>query len=165
MSQFTLMALRAMATNPDISGNAMRIQGISDMVEEYLGVNRDIFRREFVKTHAIRDGALLMWQKKQYIVAQQYNENDSDENYEKLTEVDMYYIDLYDLYHDKYSIGTFEQHVNKLTFVQDDNVILQTMVDIDTENEDEYWQDEYDYYMNDTSDANIKDLYNHDRFL
>lgn len=159
MSQFTLMALRAVAQNRNGSGNAMSIQGIRDMVEEFLGVNRDIFRREFVKTHAIRDGALLMWQKRQRMVAQQYSDDDSDENYERLTEVDMFYIDLYDLYNDKYSIGTFEQHINKLLFVQDDNVILQTVVDIDEAKMDEYWNDEYDEYMNDTSDYDPTDLY------
>jgi hypothetical protein len=161
MSQFTLMALRAVAQNHNGSGKAMGIQGIRDMVEEFLGVNRDIFRREFVKTSAIRDGALLMWQKKQRIVAQQYSDDDSDENYVKLTDVDMYYIiDLYDLYNDKNrTVCTFEQHINKLVFVQDDNVILQTVVDIDSAKDEEQWEEYYDEYMNDTSDYNPKDLY------
>lgn len=170
MSNFTLMAFRAMSANPDISGNAMQIQGISDMVEEYLGVNRDIFRKEFVKTNAIRDGALRMWQKRQRAVAQQYMADDTESNYEKLTEVDMYYIDLYDLYHDKFNIGSFEKHINNLLFVQDEFNHHFHIKDIILDHLDSakhaFWKDEEDYHMNyDMSDASPEDLYNCDKYM
>ena len=113
MNEYTLMALRAVANGQGKSGKAIAIQGICDMVEEYLGVNRDIFRRELVKSRAILDGALLMWQKKQKKVAQQYL--DDDVSYEDLTDMDLHYIDLYYLYPE--NTETLNSHINNMTFV------------------------------------------------
>ena len=117
MDEYTLMALRAVANNPGSSGKAFGIQGICDMVEEYLGVNRDIFRRELVKSRAILDGALLMWQKKQNRVAQQYL--DDEVTYEELTDMDLYYIDLYYLY--PTPTKTLDEHINNMAFIEDVN--------------------------------------------
>lgn len=108
------MSLRAMVNNQGVSGKAMAIQGICDMVEEYLGVYRDIFRREFVKSSAILDGALLMWQKKQKKVAQLYLDNEV--TFEDVTEMDLHYIDLYYLYPEP-AKKTLNQHMNDMTFV------------------------------------------------
>ena len=113
MDEYTLMALRAVAHSQGKSGKAIAIQGICDMVEEYLGVNRDIFRRELVKNRSILDGALLMWQKKQKKTAQQFL--DDDVTYEELTNMDLHYIDLYCLYPE--NRGSWNDHINKMTFV------------------------------------------------
>ena len=108
------MSLRAMVNNRGVSGKAIAIQGICDMVEEYLGVHRDIFRRELVKSRAILDGALLMWQKKQNKVAQQYL--DDEVTYDEVTEMDLHYVDLYYLYPEP-AKKTLNQHMNEMTFV------------------------------------------------
>ena len=61
MSKDTIMALKEMMNHRGVAGKVMAIQGISDMVEEeYVGVHRDIFRRELVESGAIKRGALLM---------------------------------------------------------------------------------------------------------
>ena len=60
MSKDTIMALKEMMNHRGVAGKVMAIQGISDMVEEYVGVHRDIFRRELVQSGAIKHGALLM---------------------------------------------------------------------------------------------------------
>jgi hypothetical protein len=114
MDEYTLKALRTLANQPGKPGKALGIQGICDMVEEYLGVNRDIFRRELVKSRAILDGALLMWQKKQNKVAEQYLNDEV--TYEELTDMDLYYIDLYYLY--PTPTKTFDQHVNAMHFTE-----------------------------------------------
>ena len=114
MDRYTLMSLRAIVNNQGVSGKAIAIQGICDMVEEYLGVHRDIFRRELVKSRAILDGALLMWQKKQNKVAQQYL--DDEVTYEEVTEMDLHYVDLYYLYPEP-AKKTLNQHMNEMTFV------------------------------------------------
>ena len=108
------MSLRAMVNNRGVSGKAIAIQCICDMVEEYLGVHRDIFRRELVKSRAILDGALLMWQKKQNKVAQQYL--DDEVTYDEVTEMDLHYVDLYYLYPEP-AKKTLNQHMNEMTFV------------------------------------------------
>ena len=114
MDRYTLMSLRAIVNNQGVSGKAIAIQGICDMVEEYLGVHRDIFRRELVKSRAILDGALLMWQKKQNKVAQQYL--DDEVTYDEVTEMDLHYVDLYYLYPEP-AKKTLNQHMNEMTFV------------------------------------------------
>ena len=114
MDKFTLMALRAMVNNQGSTGKAIAIQGICDMVEEYLGVHRDIFQRELVKNNTILDGALLMWQKKQNKTAIKYI--DDDVTYENIVEIDLFYISLYYLY-PKHEIKTLNQHMNSMTFV------------------------------------------------
>jgi len=114
MDEYTVKALRTLANHPGKPGKALGIQGICDMVEEYLGVNRDIFRRELVKSRAILDGALLMWQKKQNKVAEQYLNDEV--TYEELTDMDLYYIDLYYLYPEP--TKTFDQHVNTMHFTE-----------------------------------------------
>ena len=114
MDRYTLMSLRAMVNNRGVSGKAIAIQCICDMVEEYLGVHRDIFRRELVKSRAILDGALLMWQKKQNKVAQQYL--DDEVTYDEVTEMDLHYVDLYYLYPEP-AKKTLNQHMNEMTFV------------------------------------------------
>jgi len=98
MDRYTLMSLHAMVNNQGGSGKAIAIQGICDTVEEYLGVHRDIFRRELVNNSAILDGALLMWQKKQNKVAQQFLNNEV--TYEEVTEMDLHYVNLYYLYNE-----------------------------------------------------------------
>ena len=60
MSKDTIMALKEMMNHRGVAGKVMAIQGICDMVEEYVGVHRDIFRRELVQSGAIKHGALLM---------------------------------------------------------------------------------------------------------
>lgn len=117
MNKFTLMALRAIANNQGVSGKAIAIQGICDMVEEYLGVHREIFHKEIVKSNSILDGALLMWQKKQKKVSLQYlyYENAS---YEDITEIDTYFIDMYYLY-PKTEKKSLYEHMNKMTYVSD----------------------------------------------
>ena len=134
MEKYTLMSLRAMVHNQGVSGKAIAIQGICDMVEEYLGVYRDIFRRELVKSRAILDGALLMWQKKQNKIAQQYL-NDAV-SYEEVTEMDLHYIDLYYLY-PKPVKKTFVQHMNEMTFVIHNDTNLEE-VDMN-EDEQAHW--------------------------
>jgi hypothetical protein len=125
MDEYTLKALRTLANQPGKPGKALGIQGICDMVEEYLGVNRDIFRRELVKSRAILDGALLMWQKKQNKVAQQYL--DDNVTYEEVTEMDLYYIDLYYLYPEP--TKTLDEHVNNMAFIEDANAQAQYEAD------------------------------------
>jgi len=116
MNEFTLMALRAMANNQGASGKAIAVQGICDMVEEYLGVHREIFHKEIVKSNSILDGALLMWQKKQKKVAIQYfNEFAS---YEDITEMDTYFVEMYYLYPTTL-IKSLNDHMNKMTYITD----------------------------------------------
>jgi hypothetical protein len=117
MDEYTLLALRSLANHAGIPGKALGIRGICDMVEEYLGVNRDIFRRELVKSHAILDGALLMWQKKQNKIAQKYLNDEID--YEELTNMDLYYIDLCYLY--PTPTKTLNDYVSYMTFVNIDD--------------------------------------------
>jgi len=133
MDRYTLMSLRAMVNNPGGSGKAMAIQGICDMVEEYLGVYRDIFRREFVKSRAILDGALLMWQKKQKKVAQLYL--DDEVTFEDVTEMDLHYIDLYYLYPEP-AKKTLNQHMNDMTFVNQYDVDMNVEMN---EGDQAYW--------------------------
>jgi hypothetical protein len=81
--------------------------------------NRDIFRKTLVHSRAIVDGAVLMWQKKQHVVASQYISDDSMANYYALSETDLYFVDLYDVCHDIFNECTYNEHINKLLFVQD----------------------------------------------
>jgi hypothetical protein len=119
MYNFTLMALRAMACNADVSGRAISIKGICDTIEEYLGVNRDIFRRECIRTRGILDGALLMWQKKERKMSDKYLANEA--SYEDMTEIDVYYINLHELYLDKkYDTKTIHTFVYEKTLMFDD---------------------------------------------
>lgn len=129
MDRYTLKSLRAIVNNQGASGKAIAIQGICDMVEEYLGVYRDIFRREFVKSSAILDGALLMWQKKQKKVAQLYL--DDEVTFEDVTEMDLHYIDLYYLYPEP-AKKTLNQHMNDMTFVNQYDVDM-------NEGDQAYW--------------------------
>jgi len=133
MDRYTLKSLRAIVNNPGVSGKAMAIQGICDMVEEYLGVYRDIFRREFVKSRAILDGALLMWQKKQKKVAQLYL--DDEVTFEDVTEMDLHYIDLYYLYPEP-AKKTLNQHMNDMTFVNQYDVDMNVEMN---EGDQAYW--------------------------
>jgi hypothetical protein len=132
------MSLRAMVNNPGVSGKAIAIQGICDMVEEYLGVYRDIFRREFVKSRAILDGALLMWQKKQKKVAQLYL--DDEVTFEDVTEMDLHYIDLYYLYPEP-AKKTLNQHMNDMTFVNPFELNEENNEEM-TEEEQVYWDEQ-----------------------
>lgn len=120
-----------MVNNQGVSGKAIAIQGICDMVEEYLGVHRDIFRRELVKSRAILDGALLMWQKKQNKVAQQYL--DDEVTYDEVTEMDLHYVDLYYLYPEPVK-KTFNQHINDMTFVSQYDIMEEV-----NEDDQAYW--------------------------
>jgi len=127
-----------MVNNPGVSGKAIAIQGICDMVEEYLGVYRDIFRREFVKSRAILDGALLMWQKKQKKVAQLYL--DDEVTFEDVTEMDLHYIDLYYLYPEP-AKKTLNQHMNDMTFVNPFELNEENNEEM-TEEEQVYWDEQ-----------------------
>jgi len=127
------MSLRAMVNNQGASGKAIAIQGICDMVEEYLGVQRDIFRKAFVKSRAILDGALLMWQKKQQKVAQKYL--DDEVTFDEVTEMDLHYIDLYYLY-PKPAKKTLNQHMNDMTFVNQYDVDMNVEMN---EGDQAYW--------------------------
>ena len=122
-----------MVNNQGASGKAIAIPGICDMVEEYLGVYRDIFRREFVKSRAILDGALLMWQKKQNKVAQQYL--DDEITFDDVTEMDLHYIDLYYLYPEP-AEKTLNQHMNDMTFVNQYDVDMNVEMN---EGDQAYW--------------------------
>ena len=110
MDRYTLMSLRAMVNNQGGSGKAIAIQGICDTVEEYLGVHREIFRRELVNNSAILDGALLMWQRKQNKVAQQFLNDEV--TYEEVNEMDLHYVDLYYLY-PEHTKTPLNPHVNE----------------------------------------------------
>ena len=130
-----------MVNNQGGSGKAIGIQGICDMVEEYLGVHREIFRRELVKSRAILDGALLMWQKKQNKVAQQYL--DDEVTYEEVTEMDFHYVDLYYLYPEP-AKKTLNQHMNDMTFVNF-HMTLQPF-ELNDENNEEMTDEEQAYW-------------------
>lgn len=139
MDRYTLTSLRAIVNNQGASGKTMAIQGICDMVEEYLGVHREIFRRELVKSHAILDGALLMWQKKQKKVAKQYL--DDEVTFEDVTEMDLHYIDLYYLYSEP-SKKTLNQHMNDMTFVNP----VENNEEMTEENNEEMTEEEQAYW-------------------
>jgi len=96
MNKYTLMALRAVANRPGKAGGVLAIQGIRDMVEEYLGVHREIFRRELVKNLAILNGAFLMCQKRLDRLNERYMKNEA--TYEEVYDTDLQFMDMYDLY-------------------------------------------------------------------
>lgn len=122
MSHQVLKALSTVAQHEGLAGKVFSIKGIQDMVEEYLGVHRDIFRKDLVKTFAILDGAFLMWQKKQHVTAEKYM-NDADSiTYDMVTSVDFHYLTMYSLYPSirkplNNSITTWSMMINTMYFV------------------------------------------------
>jgi len=96
MNEYTLMALRAVANRSGKAGDVLAIQGIRDMVEEYLGVHREIFSRELVKNLAILNGAFLMCQKRLDRLNERYMKNEA--TYEEVYDTDLQFMDMYDLY-------------------------------------------------------------------
>jgi hypothetical protein len=96
MDEYTLMALRAVANHSGKAGDVLAIQGIRDMVEEYLGVHREIFSRELVKNLAILDGAFLMCQKRRERLNERYMKNQA--TYEDVYDTDLQFMEMYDLY-------------------------------------------------------------------
>ena len=109
-------------SSPAKFGQVMSIQGIRDLVEEYLGEHRDIFRKNLVHSKAIFEGAMMIWEKKQHSKCAIYMANISMDNFDAMVEVDMHFIDLYEVrcgdnFYNKY---TYNQHVKNLHFVFDD---------------------------------------------
>lgn len=106
-----------MAENTGSSGKAIQIQGISDMIEEFTGENREIFRREMVHNGAIQEGSRLMWIKKQSSTAQRYTSNNATD--EELNIIERWYIrEMYPLFYKEYSIYTHREFVNEMVLVR-----------------------------------------------
>ena len=126
-------------------GKVMGIQGIRDILDEYLGENRDIFRKELVHTGAIYEGCKAMWEKKQNAMADRYLENESfnnDEAAKAFIDVELYFIDLYEVrYGDEfYDEATYNQHIAKCRHVFDNDEYL-----MHTYTQEQMEDDEADY--------------------
>lgn len=118
MSEY-MMIVNALRDASQMSGNtgkALQIQGICDMVEEFAGASRDIFRREMVHNRAIVEGAHRMWTLKQRVTAFRYLEDKA--TYEELSEMDTYFLDLYYVYHATYEEDKFHAFIDRMVMVQ-----------------------------------------------
>lgn len=157
MSEYTLIvnALRDVSQQQGATalaiGKALQIQGISDMVEEFVGMNRDIFRKECVHNRAIVEGARRMWNLKQRVVAYRYLADEA--TFAELSEMDAYFIDLYYVLHNKYDDTEFHAFIDRMVVVQphphDQMAIDLMQMDIDdAAAADAYYEDQWDSYMN-----------------
>ena len=138
-SNTMILALRAVSENRGITGKTLGMLGICDMVEEYLGVDREKFVKEIVKTNVILDAAIEMWHKKNRKTSKMHY-NDHAVSYDEMNAHDLYYIEMFDLYGEG-----FVKHNNK--FIMDYIGYKSVWIDDD----DDYMQhqeDEYDAYMN-----------------
>ena len=131
-------------------GQVMGIQGIRDLVEEYLGEHRDIFRKEMVHRHAIFEGAMNMWEKKQHAMADRYVADDSSDNFDALMEVELHFIDLYEVRHGYHDECTYNQHISKLKYAVDsDEYLLHTYTQAEMENDEADYQEYLTEYLAD----------------
>ena len=134
-------------------GKVMGIQGIRDLVAEYVGEYRDIFRKEVVASRSIFEGAMTMWEKKHNLLAYRYMADESESNCHALCDVAMHFIDLYDVrYGDDYdnesgydqasSQRRYEEHIVNLVRVFDDGGL--------TLEEMQHAEADYEEYMAET---------------
>ena len=98
-----ILALRAVSDNRGVTGKTFSMLGICDMVEEFLGVDREKFMKEIVKTNVILDGAIKMWHKIDNKVNMMHYISNMV-SYDEMVTYDSYYMDMYDLYGDKESV-------------------------------------------------------------
>ena len=94
-----IQALRTVSENRGITGKTLGIQGVCDMVEEFLGVDREKFVKEIVKTNAILDAAIHMWYKKERNACDMYVRGEIGFHHEMMN-MDEFYIGMFDLYTD-----------------------------------------------------------------
>ena len=132
MMTTTQKALQAAGDIGNHVGKVMVIQGIRDLVEEYLGEYRDIFRKKVVYSRSIFEGAMTMWEKKQHKMCAIYRGNITMENFEMLTEVDMHFIDLYEV---RYGYGdyheyTYNQHTKNLHYIFDEDYVTHSDIHV-----------------------------------
>ena len=98
-----ILALRAVSYNRGVTGKTIGMLGICDTIEEYLGVDREKFVKEIVKTNVILDGAIKMWHKiVNKVNMMHYNANNI--SYDEMVTYDSYYMELYDLYGENGSV-------------------------------------------------------------
>ena len=143
-----ILALRAVSYNRGVTGKTIGMLGICDMVEEYLGVDREKFVKDIVKTNVILDAAIEMWHKKERKACDMhYIEHIG--SYADLMNMDQFYVDLYDLYNDGVH-KTYKKKFQEYAFYRS-NYTIYNMTEEEDENENLYMQHEeaaYDAYMN-----------------
>jgi hypothetical protein len=118
------------------------------MVEEYLGVDREKFVKEIVKTHAILDAAINMWYKKERNACDMYVRGDIG-LHDEMMNMDEFYIGMFDLYTD--GVDKYDREMYR-NYGEKRSDIYNTM-DIDMTN----YAEEHD-----TSSWNDWDKGNHD---
>lgn len=143
-----IQALRTVSYNRGITGKTLSIQGVCDMVEEYLGVDREKFVKEIVKTNAILDAAITMWHKKERKTrSMHYTEQVG--SYDDLLHMETFYTDLYDLCDDgvdKVYKLSFQEHVLHRSIFEMTEEEYQEMVQAD-EAYDEYMKEQWEEYQ------------------
>ena len=147
-----IMAVRNLAQNPDITGKTIGIQGICDIVEEFLPVYREKFIQEIVKSNAILDAAVEMWHNKDDKIGDlHYIENTV--SYEKMREVDVFYFEMYDLYTDGVNMidrklfqkFSFRRHMLLAISDPDPDDTMQADQDYDAYMKEQWEDDSRDY--------------------
>jgi len=137
----SIILLRAMAQNKSSIGNVMRLQGIRDIIQDFIFQYRDIFTKELVKNNAILYGAHSMWLKKQRTIVENYNNRNT--TLDVVNEIEGYYMEFWDLI---LKTKTWDEHIEGMLSIQ-----LHGQDWIDYENElNAYNEDEdarYDAFM------------------
>lgn len=146
-----ILALRSVAQNKGNTGKTISIQGICDIMEEFLGVDREKFKREIVQGNVILDAAIEMWHKK-VRKANIMHHRENVISYDEMREYDEFYMDSYDLY----NIG-FAKNNKKL---YQEFIFHKSIMSIDDEAiaDMENSQAEQEEYMNEPWDEPDYDL-------
>ena len=133
-----ILALRAVSENRGITGKTLGIQGVCDMVEEFLGVDREKFVKEIVKTNAILDAAITMWHQKERKARNMFY-------------MESFYTDLYDLcddgvnkiYKNLFQEYAFRRSIFDMTPEEHDDMVRAD------EAYDEYMKEQWEEYEED----------------
>ena len=145
-----ILALRAVSENRGITGKTLGIQGVCDMVEEFLGVDREKFVKEIVKTNAILDAAITMWHQKERKARNMFYMEHIG-SYDDLLHMESFYTDLYDLcddgvnkiYKNLFQEYAFRRSIFDMTPEEHDDMVRAD------EAYDEYMKEQWEEYEED----------------